>query len=126
MPLIEIGVGELIDRITILEIKSERISDPAKRSDVLVQLGLLCAVRDATLRGSGEFDRLASDLRKANEELWEAEDEIRSCEARRSFGGAFIAIARSIYVLNDLRTALKQEIDSLTGSKITEVKSYGE
>jgi Family of unknown function (DUF6165) len=125
MPIVEIGAGELIDRITILEIKSERISDPRLRNDVLVQLHDLCAVRDASVAESHKLDRLASDLRRANEKLWEAEDAIRKCEVERSFDETFVGIARSIYTLNDLRTALKQEIDALAGSKITDIKQYG-
>jgi uncharacterized protein DUF6165 len=125
MPIVEIGTGELIDRITILEIKSERISDPRLRNDVLAQLHDLCAVRDASVAERHKLDRLASDLRRANEKLWEAEDAIRKCEVERSFDETFVGIARSIYTLNDLRTALKQEIDALAGSKITDIKQYG-
>jgi hypothetical protein len=125
MPLIEIGAGELIDRITILEIKSERLGDAGKRADVLAQLRLLRAARDAAKLKSRRLDPLASDLKAVNEELWKAEDAIRLCEAERSFETVFVMLARSIYRLNDKRTALKREIDILTGSKISDIKSYG-
>jgi hypothetical protein len=124
MPLIEIGAGELIDRITILQIKSERIADAGKRADVLTQLRLLCTARDAAKLKSDELNWLASDLKAVNEELWKAEDAIRLCETERSFETVFVMLARSIYRLNDKRTALKREIDILTGSKITDIKSY--
>jgi hypothetical protein len=125
MPLVEIGAGELIDKITILEIKAKRISDPGKRVEVLAQLRLLCAARDAAKLTSKRLDSLGSDLKAVNEELWKAEEAIRLCEVERSFEKVFIMLARSIYRLNDKRAALKREIDVVTSSKITDVKSYG-
>jgi len=125
MPQVEIGAGELIDKIAILEIKSQRISDPKLRDEVLVQLRLLCVAREASIAGSDGLDRLSSDLKAVNGELWDAEAAIRKCEAEGSFEHGFVALARSIYKLNDRRAALKREIDILAGSRITDVKSYG-
>jgi hypothetical protein len=120
----EIAPGELIDKITILEIKAERIEDPAKRANVQNELHLLNATRDRAIAGSPELDRLAIDLRVVNERLWDVEDSIRNCERARDFGLAFIELARSVYRLNDRRATLKRAINERLGSRLIEEKSY--
>ncbi|MGB5949229.1 MAG: DUF6165 family protein [Parvibaculum sp.] len=124
--LIEVGPGELIDKITILEIKSERMSDVEKLRNVRHELGILNAARAAHIPATAELARLEAQLKAVNEALWIIEDDIRQCEADRDFGGEFVALARSVYKQNDKRAALKKEINLLTGSAIVEEKSYTE
>ncbi|MGB6086597.1 DUF6165 family protein [Parvibaculum sp.] len=124
--LIEVGPGELIDKITILRIKSERMSDEAKLANVRHELAVLEAARNANLEDSAELRRLEEGLKAVNEALWVIEDDIRQCEADKDFGPTFIELARSVYKQNDKRAALKKEINLLTGSRIVEEKSYTE
>lgn len=124
--LIEVGPGELIDKITILEIKSERMSDVEKLRNVRHELGILHAARAAHIPATAELARLEARLKEVNEALWVIEDDIRQCEADRDFGEEFVALARSVYKQNDKRAALKKEINLLTGSAIVEEKSYTE
>jgi hypothetical protein len=121
---IETAPGELIDKITILEIKSERISDGDKVRNVLRELDTLRKARDQTIRTSDELDALTADLRSVNEALWRIEDEIRLCERAGDFGPRFVELARSVYHKNDERAAMKRRINVLLGSKIIEEKSY--
>ena len=97
--LVEVGAGELIDKITILTIKSERITDEEKLANVRRELGALVTARNASLPDSPELCALESDLRAVNELLWEIEDDIRACEAGRDFGPGFIELARAVYTL---------------------------
>ena len=124
--LIEVGPGELIDKITILRIKSERMTDAAKLHNVRHELEVLNAARDKALPKSAELDRLEGDLKAVNEDLWVIEDDIRQCEADKDFGAKFVELARSVYKQNDKRAAIKKEINLLTGSAIIEEKSYTE
>lgn len=124
--MIEVGPGELIDKITILRIKSERMSDEAKLANVRHELAVLDAARNVNLEDSAELRRLEEGLKAVNEALWVIEDDIRQCEADKDFGPTFIELARSVYKQNDKRAALKKEINLLTGSRIVEEKSYTE
>jgi hypothetical protein len=124
--LIEVGPGELIDKITILVIKSERMSDPAKLKNVRHELEVLDAARRAHIPASAELQRLEAALKGVNEALWVIEDDIRQCEADKDFGPKFIELARAVYKQNDKRAALKKDINVLTGSAIIEEKSYTE
>jgi hypothetical protein len=124
--MIEVGPGELIDKITILRIKSERMSDAAKLANVRHELTVLDEARKANLEDSAEMRRLESDLKSVNEALWVIEDDIRQCEADKDFGAKFVELARSVYKQNDKRAAIKKEINLLTGSAIVEEKSYTE
>jgi hypothetical protein len=119
-----IATGELIDKITILEIKAERIADSAKTANVRAELALLRHRRDAVLPPSPFLRDLAARLKAINERLWELEDAIRDCERRQDFGVDFIAVARAIYGTNDARAAVKREINVATGSELIEEKSY--
>ena len=114
----------MIDKITILEIKSERITDAAKRHHVGTELALLVAARDRAVPSSAELARLATELKALNEARWQVEDEIRLCERDEDFGPRFVALARSVYRTNDRRAALKRQINELLGSKLIEEKSY--
>lgn len=123
--MIEVPVswGELIDKITILEIKSERMTDPAKLANVRRELQLLNE-RLATAPASAAVARLRSDLKTVNTELWDIEDDIRDQERARDFGARFVDLARAVYRTNDRRAELKRAINDALGSAIQEEKSY--
>jgi hypothetical protein len=122
-PLVPISWGELIDKITILEIKAARIEEPAKRANVARELAALRHVRDQASPADG-VAALTDELRQVNETLWTIEDDIRDCEARADFGPRFIALARAVYQNNDRRAALKRRINEALGSELVEEKSY--
>lgn len=124
--LIEVGAGELIDKITILRIKSERMSDAEKLKNVRHELDVLSKVRDAALADSEALRKLEDELKHINEALWVIEDDIRDCEGKKHFGSRFIELARAVYKTNDKRAAVKKEINLLTGASIIEEKSYTE
>jgi len=121
---VNIAPAELIDKITILEIKAERIADVAKLPNVMLELETLHAARDRTILPTDGLQSLTAELRAANEALWTIEDQIRDCERAGDFGPKFVELARSVYVNNDRRAALKRRINMLLGSKIIEEKSY--
>ena len=122
--LVEIAPGELVDRMTILVIKTERITDAAKLANVRIELETLQRARDAGVPASDELDRLTAELKAVNDSLWEIEDDFRDCERAQDFGPRFIELARAVYVTNDQRAALKRQINDLLGSRIVEEKSY--
>ena len=120
--LIPVGIGELYDKISILEIKNERITDAGKLAYVRAELAELKAVAEAHPVDMA----LYQDLKKVNEALWKIEDDIREKEAAGAFDAEFIALARSVYKNNDERAALKKKMNLAAGSAIVEVKSYFE
>jgi hypothetical protein len=122
--LVPVSWGEVIDKITILEIKAERLGDPAKLANVQRELDALAAVRDRAFPGHAGLAALAGELKTINESLWEIEDEIRDCERARDFGETFVRLARSVYVTNDRRAAVKRRINDLLGSDLVEENSY--
>lgn len=128
--LIPVSWGELLDKITILEIKSSRITDAAKLQNIRKELNLLSDVAgsQADVPGGNSkdpaLDKLKEDLRRVNEALWDIEDAIRECEGRGDFGSRFLELARAVYKNNDERAALKQRINLLLGSDLVEEKSY--
>ncbi|WP_345793221.1 DUF6165 family protein [Thauera sp. JM12B12] len=124
--LIEVGAGEVIDKITILKIKAERMTDPAKLKNVNHELAVLSAACAQNLAATPELARLETELQSVNEALWVIEDDIRACEAARDFGPKFIELARSVYIQNDKRAAIKKQINAHCGSSIVEEKSYTE
>jgi hypothetical protein len=121
---VDVSVGELIDKITILEIKATRLSDPAQLCNVKDELKSLVAARDATIPPSAELAELSLLIKRVNERLWRIEDDIRDRERAKDFGPRFTVLARSVYVCNDERAALKRRINELLGSRIVEEKSY--
>lgn len=122
--VIEVSPGELLDRISILEIKSERIADPAKLRNINHELELYRATVSGKIPGSEAMARLIHDLKDVNAALWTIEDEIRACEANQDFSERFIELARNVYRTNDRRASIKREINILCGSAIIEEKSY--
>lgn len=126
MPLLApISVGELIDKISILEIKVEAIAEPAKRANVRRELAALDAVRRREVPAIPELAALYGELKLVNRRLWDIEDALREHERAGRFDAVFVELARAVYRENDRRAALKRRINELTGSEIVEEKSYG-
>ena len=121
---IEVSPGELIDRITILEIKAARITASAPLANVREELAALCSLRDRAIPLGAEVARITDELRAVNERLWEVEDALRDCERESDFGPRFVELARSVYRTNDRRAALKRELNLALGSRLVEEKSY--
>ncbi|SEP56972.1 hypothetical protein SAMN05428995_101113 [Loktanella sp. DSM 29012] len=122
--LVPTAPGELIDKLTILRLKEEKITDQAKLTNVRHERRVLQAIADQALQHSAALTALWDELYQINADLWEIEDDIRAFEARRDFGPGFIALARAVYVTNDQRAAVKKRINVLLGSAIVEEKSY--
>ena len=122
--MVEIAPGELLDKITILEIKRDRVDDAAKLQNIHVELGGLAAAYGRCVKPSAELARLTAQLKTENEELWEIEDAKRECERRQDFGPRFIELARGVYLRNDERARIKQRINQLLGTRIAEEKSH--
>lgn len=122
--MIPVSPGELADKISILQIKADKIGEPAKLANVRRELELLEEIAQDALPGTPEISTLRAKLREVNLDLWAIEDDIRAFERRGDFGPGFIALARSVYVTNDQRADLKKRIDILLGSVLTEEKSY--
>ncbi|HEY7662509.1 MAG TPA: DUF6165 family protein [Xanthobacteraceae bacterium] len=118
-----ISVGELMDKITILEIKSERIKNAAQLENVRYELAALRGMQLGEV-DRAELDKLCAELKQVNARLWDVEDAIRDCDARGDFGDAFVELARAVYRLNDERARLKRVISLASGSRLIEEKSY--
>ncbi|MGB8869981.1 MAG: hypothetical protein WCC96_12140, partial [Rhodomicrobium sp.] len=118
------AVGELLDKIAILEIKAERIPDQRQRINVERELKLLRELRQSRGICGARLDSIAADLKRTNLALWDIEDAIRRCERLGDFGPGFIELARSVYKENDKRAALKREINLLCASAIVEEKYF--
>ena len=121
---VEVSVGELLDKITILEIKSERIPDPDKLVNVRKELDLLKTTWEASPLAANDVAASVAGLKAVNEELWEIEDDIRRHEAAADFGDSFVKLARSVYHANDRRAALKKDLNLKCGSTLVDEKSY--
>lgn len=123
---VPVSPGELLDKITILEIKSERMSDVAKLANVRLELSILNTTWSASVPSDATIERIHADLKRINEALWEIEDDIRDKERAGEFDEGFIALARAVYVTNDQRAAAKKELNLHLGSDIVEEKSYAD
>ena len=124
--LIPASAGELIDKITILEIKLKNIVDPVKNRNVSIELEALSKCFEENIIQSNEIEQLKPNLKQVNSALWNIEDDIRQCEQAGEFGEKFVELARSVYRQNDKRAALKKEINIMLGSSIIEEKSYAD
>jgi hypothetical protein len=122
-PLVPVSWGELLDKISILEIKAERIVSAPARTNVQTELSLLSANADQ-LTGDSRLHEWKHALKEVNETLWSIEDRIREKEARAEFDQEFIELARSVYKTNDLRARIKREINLSLGSQLIEEKQY--
>jgi len=118
---VPVSVGEVLDKISILEIKSERIADADKLANVRRELDCLLQVA-----ADHRVPDLEPSLKEVNEQLWDVEDALRVLESKQDFGDDFIELARSVYVLNDQRAAIKKQINVAVGSALVEEKSYAE
>lgn len=127
MPIkVEIAPGELVDKITILEIKLERITDPIKRQNITLEYQVLTQAFDTNIERTFVLNELLSELKEINGRLWSIEDHIRDLERASDFGPEFVAVARSVYRTNDERAAIKRKINELLNSTIVEEKSYAQ
>lgn len=124
--LVEVSPGELIDKVTILEIKLENIAEESKLVNVRREYEAMKAVYQGAIVETDTLGELTAKLKRVNAKLWEIEDDIRDQERARTFGDAFIALARSVYRTNDERAAIKRQINALLHSEIIEEKSYAD
>ena len=121
---VPVSVGEVLDKITILQIKLAHISDSAKRVNVQNELDALLPLVAGDAFTTNQMHGLVAELKAVNEALWDIEDDIREKEAAKSFDAEFIKLARAVYVTNDKRAEIKKQINLATGSALVEEKSY--
>jgi len=122
--IIEVSVGELLDKISILEIKRDKIKDPKKLKFIREEYAILKTELNKSVKSDEKINYLFSSLKRVNEKLWIIEDEKRQCEKDKSFTEKFIKLSRDVHLLNDDRAEIKLEINNYTGSKIKEIKEY--
>jgi hypothetical protein len=122
--LVEVSVGELLDKISILEIKQDKIKDPNKLEFINSEHSILKDQLEKNVQSSSQLEQLFNSLKQINAKLWVIEDEKRQCEKDKDFGEKFIKLSRDVHFLNDDRAKIKLEINNLTGSKIKEIKEY--
>jgi len=121
---VPVSVGEVLDKITILQIKLARISNAAKRANIQNELDALLPLMGGDAFTTDQMQGLMAELKTVNEALWDIEDDIREKEATKSFDAEFIRLARAVYVTNDKRAEIKKQINLATGSVLVEEKSY--
>ena len=122
--LVEVSVGELLDKISILEIKKEKIKDQEKLSFINDEYNVLKEQLNNKVKSDDKLNNLFKSLKEINSKLWVIEDEKRMCEKNSDFGNNFIQLSRNVYKNNDKRAKIKSDINKLLGSNIKEVKSY--
>ena len=122
--LVEVSVGELLDKISILEIKKEKIKDPEKLKFIIDEHTILQEQLDQNVKSDEKLNKLFQSLKEINAKLWVIEDDKRMCEKNSDFTENFIKLSRDIHFLNDDRAKIKLEINNHTGSKIKEIKEY--
>jgi|TARA_Y100000310_G_scaffold305052_1_gene344824 hypothetical protein len=122
--LVEVSVGELLDKISILEIKKERIKDPEKLKFINEECNILKDQLKKNVKTDEKLDKLFQSLKEINAKLWVIEDDKRLCEKNSDYGEKFIKLSRNVHFLNDDRAKIKLDINNHTGSKIKEIKEY--
>ena len=122
--LVEVSVGELLDKISILEIKKEKIKDPEKLKFINDEHSILKGQLDQNVKSDDKINNLFQSLKEINDKLWVIEDDKRMCEKKSDFTENFIKLSRDVHFLNDDRAKIKLEINDHTGSKIKEIKEY--
>jgi len=122
--IVEVSIGELLDKISILEIKQEKIKDPEKLKFISDEHAVLIDQLNKNVKSNDEIEKLFQSLKEINAKLWTIEDDKRLCEKEKDFSEKFIKLSRDVHFLNDDRSKIKLEINNLTGSKIKEIKEY--
>ena len=122
--LVEVSVGELLDKISILEIKKEKISDSTFLENINTEYSILKEQLEKNIQNDGKINELFKSLKEVNAKLWIIEDDKRTCEKNSDFGEKFIKLSRDVHFLNDKRARIKLEINNQSGSKIKEIKQY--
>ena len=122
--IVEVSVGELLDKISILEIKQEKIKDPNKLKFIEDEYSILKEQLDANVKSTSEIKKLYKSLKEINSKLWVIEDDKRLCEKEKKFDEKFIKLSRDVHFLNDERARIKLEINTLMNSNIKEIKEY--
>ena len=122
--LVEVSVGELLDKISILEIKQEKIKDPEKLKFINTEHSILKDQLNNNVKSDEKIEKLFQSLKEINAKLWVIEDDKRQCEKEKDFTEKFIKLSRDVHFLNDERAKIKLEINNHTGSKIKEIKEY--
>ena len=122
--IVEVSVGELLDKISILEIKQEKIKDSEKLKFILDEHSILKDQLENNVKSDEKLENLFHSLKMINAKLWVIEDDKRQCEKNKDFGEKFIKLSRDVHFLNDDRAKIKLEINNHTGSKIKEIKEY--
>ena len=122
--IVEVSVGELLDKISILEIKKEKIKDPEKLKFISNEHSILKDQFEKNVKSDDKINKLFQDLKEINAKLWDIEDDKRDCEKNKDFGEKFIKLSRDVHFLNDDRAKIKLKINDHTGSIIKEIKEY--
>ena len=122
--LVEVSVGELLDKISILEVKKEKIKDPEKLKFINDEYNILKGQLNKNVKSDEKLDSLFQSLKEINAKLWVIEDDKRLCEKNSDYGEKFIKLSRNVHFLNDDRAKIKLNINNHTGSKIKEIKEY--
>ena len=122
--IVEVSIGELFDKISILEIKQEKIKDPDKLKFISDEHSVLKDQLDKNVKSDDKLENLFQSLKEINAKLWVIEDDKRQCEKEKDFTEKFIKLSRNVHFLNDNRAKIKLEINNMTGSKIKEIKEY--
>ena len=122
--IIEVSVGELLDKISILEIKQEKIKNPEKLKFINNEHSILKKQLENNIKSDNKLDNLFQSLKEINANLWVIEDDKRQCEKDKDFGEKFVKLSRDVHFLNDNRAKIKLEINNHTGSSIKEIKEY--
>ena len=122
--IVEVSIGELLDKISILEIKQEKIKDPDKLKFINNEYSILKDQLDKNVKSDDKLNKLYQSLKEINAKLWVIEDDKRQCEKDKNFGEKFIKLSRDVHFLNDDRAKIKLEINNHTGSAIKEIKEY--
>ena len=122
--LSEISAGELIDKISILEIKLEKIKNKASQNEINKEYNILKEVQNSSIEMTEKLKTLLKEIKEVNLNLWNIEDKLRICEKNKDFGQTFIELARSVYLNNDKRSKIKSKINEVSGSNIKEIKQY--
>jgi len=122
----EISAGELLDKISILEIKLGKIKNQSRQQEISKEYKILQKTKEMNIESTQEINQLIEEIKIINLKLWEIEDKIRVCEKNKNFGKEFIELARAVYLTNDKRAKIKSKINEMVGSNIKEIKEYAD